>query len=261
MIGAIIGDIAGSRFEFNRTNRIDFELFTPQCDFTDDTICTVAIADAIMNRNNDFRGALLYWCNKYAKPMGGFGGRFLQWLSNPVPYNSMGNGAAMRVSPCAWLYDDMSDVMNAAKAQSDVSHNHPEGVRGAQCVAQAIFAARTKRHNWDNQQISENVLLMNGYSAKCTISKYRNKFYETMTETIPVAFWSFAGASDYESSIRRAIAIGGDADTLGAITGSIAEAYWGVPRKLYNAAMDYLPDDMKTIVEQFYSHYHGKIIR
>lgn len=260
MIGAIIGDIAGSRFEFNRTNDEQFELFTPECDYTDDTICTVAIADAIMNRNNDFRGSLLYWCNKYAKPMGGFGGRFLQWLSNPVPYNSMGNGAAMRVSPCAWLYDDMNDVLNAAEVQSAVSHNHQEAIRGAKCVAQAIFDARKKRHGWNYEQISENVLLANGYATKCAISKYRNKFYETMPETIPVVFWSFAGAHDYESTIRRAIAVGADADTIAAIAGSIAEAYWGVPRKLYDGAMDYLPDEMKLIVEQFYKHNHGRII-
>ena len=250
MIGAIIGDIAGSRFEFNRTNRIDFELFTPQCDFTDDTICTVAIADAIMNRNNDFRGALLYWCNRYTHPMGGYGGRFLQWLQNPVPYDSMGNGSAMRVSPCAWLHDDMSDVMNAAKAQSEVSHNHPEGIRGAQCVAYAIKINANKAYS--PQENASHALRWFGYDDKIDIEQFRNVFYETMPETIPVAFWAFAGASDYESAIRRAIAIGGDADTLGAITGSIAEAYWGVPREFYDEAMDYLPDDMKTIVEQFY---------
>lgn len=252
MIGAIIGDIAGSRFEFNRTNSIDFELFTPQCDFTDDTICTVAIADAIMNRNNDFRGALLYWCNRYTHPMGGYGGRFLQWLQNPVPYDSMGNGAAMRVSPCAWLYDDYTDVMDAARKQSAVSHDHPEGIRGAQCVADAILCARKGGFLTTPKHIAESTLQRFNYETDCDIEQFRNVFYETMPETIPVAFWAFAGASDYESAIRRAIAIGGDADTLGAITGSIAEAYWGVPRALYDAAMDYLPDDMKTIVEQFY---------
>lgn len=253
MIGAIIGDIAGSRFEFNRTNSIDFELFTPQCDFTDDTICTVAIADAIMNRNNDFRGALLYWCNRYAHPMGGYGGHFPEWLSNPVPYNSMGNGSAMRVSPVAWLNDKLSIVDDAAMLQSAVSHDHPEGIRGAQCVARAIFNARMNWRKWNKEQIAEHTLRAFGYETECKISKYKNKFYETMPETIPVVFWAFAGSSDYESAIRRAIAIGGDADTLGAITGSIAEAYWGVPRALYDAAMDYLPDDMKTIVEQFYN--------
>lgn len=258
MIGAIIGDIAGSRFEFNPTNNEHFELFTPQCDYTDDTICTVAIADAIMNRYNDFRGSLLYWCNKYAKPMGGFGGRFLQWLHNPVPYDSMGNGAAMRVSPCAWLHNDMPDVMNAAKAQSDVSHNHPEGIRGAQCVAYAIKIASNT--SYAPQEIAAHALRWFGYNDDIDIEQYRNKFYETMPETIPVVFWAFAGAHDYESTIRRAIAVGADADTVAAIAGSIAEAYWGVPRKLYNGAMDYLPDEMKMIVEQFYKHNHGKII-
>lgn len=260
MIGAIIGDIAGSRFEFSRTNDEQFELFTPQCDFTDDTICTVAIADAIMNRNNDFRGALLYWCNKYAKPMGGFGGRFLQWLQNPVPYDSMGNGAAMRVSPCAWLHDNMSDVMNAAKAQSEVSHNHPEGIRGAQCVAYAIAFARDNHNVFTPQQIASMSLQHFNYPTTCSISKYKNKFFETMPETLPVAFWAFRSAKNFEHAVRRAVAAGGDADTLGAITGSIAEAYWGVPRSLYFAAMDYLPDDMNSIVEQFYKRINGNII-
>ena len=161
MIGAIIGDIAGSRFEFNRTNRTDFVLFTPQCDFTDDTICTIAIADAIMNRNNDFRGALLYWCNRYTHPMGGYVWRFLQWLQNHVQYDSIGNGAAMRVSPVAWLCNDMSYVMNAAKAQSEVSHNHPEGIRGAQCVAMAILLARNdmvQRWKWSQSQLASLLL-------------------------------------------------------------------------------------------------------
>ncbi len=258
MIGAIIGDIAGSRFEFSRTNDEQFELFTPQCDFTDDTICTVAIADAIMNRNNDFVGSLLYWCNRYPHPMGGYGGRFVQWLQNPVPYESMGNGAAMRVSPCAWLHNEMYDVMNDAKAQSEVSHNHPEGIRGAQCVAYAIKIATNIHHT--PQEIASHALRWFGYPDTCDIEQYKNKFFETMPETIPVAFWAFAGASDYESAIRRAIAVGGDADTLGAITGSIAEAYWGVPRSLYFAAMDYLPDDMNSIVEQFYKRINGNII-
>lgn len=261
MIGAIIGDIAGSRFEFNRTNDRNFELFTPQCDYTDDTICTVAIADAIMNRNNDFRGSLLYWCNKYARPMGGFGGRFLQWLQNPVPYDSMGNGAAMRVSPCAWLHNNTQDVLNAAEAQSAVSHDHPEGIKGAQCVALAILLARNDMlHEWSPAQLASFCMKSYDYAVPVDIEQYRNKFYETMPETIPVVFWAFAGAHDYESTIRRAIAVGADADTVAAIAGSIAEAYWGVPRKLYNGAMDYLPDEMKMIVEQFYKHNHGKII-
>lgn len=260
MIGAIIGDIAGSRFEFNPTNDERFELFTPQCDFTDDTICTVAIADAIMNRNNDFVGSLLYWCNRYPHPMGGYGGRFLQWLSNPVPYDSFGNGSAMRVSPVAWLYDDPDDIKRVAAEQSAVSHDHEEGIRGAVCVAEAIHIARLYQRVHDGKWIVSQALQFNGYQTTCDIKQYKNKFYETMPETIPVAFWAFRESHDFESAIRKAIAVGGDADTLGAITGSIAQAYWGVPRALYDAAMDYLPDDMKSIVEQFNSYTHGQNI-
>ena len=128
MIGAIIGDIVGSRFEFQRTNNADFQLFTNQCDFTDDTICTIAIADAIMNRNNDFVGSLVDWCSRYPHPMGGYGGRFATWINNPIPYNSLGNGSAMRVSSVAWLYDCENDIVRIAGDQSAVSHDHEEAM-------------------------------------------------------------------------------------------------------------------------------------
>lgn len=260
MIGAIIGDIVGSRFEFQRTNNADFQLFTNQCDFTDDTICTIAIADAIMNRNNDFVGSLVDWCSRYPHPMGGYGGRFATWINNPIPYNSLGNGSAMRVSSVAWLYDCENDIVRIAGDQSAVSHDHEEGMRGAQCVAYAIGLARKANDIFNPEQISTNALQRFRYATVCDIERYKNKFYETMPETIPVAFWAFRGAQDFESAIRRAVAIGGDADTLGAITGSIAQAYFGVPTSLYLQAMEYLPDDMITIVEQFNKYTNGQNI-
>lgn len=261
MIGAIIGDIVGSRFEFNRTNDPNFVLFTPQCDFTDDTICTIAIADAIMNRNDNFRDALVYWCSRYNHPMGGYGGRFAQWINNPIPYDSFGNGAAMRVSPVAWLNNNLSMVLDAAWLQSAVSHDHPEGIRGAKAVAYATYMSRMAWYNGKPttmKQIVDDTLRRFEYPPTCDIEWYKNKFFETMPETIDVAFWVLRISSDFESAIRNAIAIGGDADTLGAIVGSIAGAFYGVPRHLYDRALDYLPDDMIAIVEQFNIYTNGQ---
>ena len=140
MLGAIIGDIVGSRFEFNNTNRSDFELFHKDCSFTDDTICTVAIADAIL-RKCSYQESLLRWCRSYPNPMGGYGGRFAQWIhsNNPQPYNSFGNGSAMRVSPVAWAFDNLDDVLAEAEKTASPTHNHPEGIKGAKTVAHAIW--------------------------------------------------------------------------------------------------------------------------
>ena len=138
MIGTIIGDIVGSRFEFHNTNSIDFELFTPECSFTDDTICTVAVADALL-RDEDFGKVIHEWCRRYPCPMGGYGGRFAQWVhsDSPQPYNSFGNGSAMRVSPCGYI-SHLDDALRHAEASASCSHNHPEGIRGAVVVAHAI---------------------------------------------------------------------------------------------------------------------------
>ena len=132
MLGAIVGDIVGSRFEFNNTHRTDFELFTPECGFTDDTVCTVAVADALL-RGVDFGPTLHSWCRRYPYPTGGYGGRFRQWVASddPQPYFSFGNGAGMRVSPCGWIDGPMDDVLEAARQSAACTHNHPEGIKGA----------------------------------------------------------------------------------------------------------------------------------
>ena len=146
MLGAMIGDIAGSKYEFNNTFDYDFEMFGGGCDFTDDTICTVAIADAILN-GRSYQESLLDWCRRYPSPKGAYGGRFAAWIGslNPQPYNSFGNGSAMRVSPVAWLFDDLSQVLEEAEKTALPTHNHPEGIKGAKAVAHAIWYFRKSR--------------------------------------------------------------------------------------------------------------------
>ena len=146
MLGAIIGDIVGSRFEFGPTPEKDFELFTDECSYTDDTICIVAIADAILNERS-YKEALLDWCHRYPEPMGGYGNMFYDWLheTNPQPKNSFGNGAAMRVSPVGWLFSDWEEVIAEAKKSAEISHNHEEGIKGAQCIAEVICWLRHMR--------------------------------------------------------------------------------------------------------------------
>ena len=251
MIGTIIGDIVGSRFEFHNTNRVDFELFTPECSFTDDTICTVAVADALL-RDEDFGKVIHEWCRCYPSPMGGYGGRFAQWVrsDNPQPYDSFGNGSAMRVSPCGYI-SNLDDALKLAEASASCSHNHPEGVRGAVVVAHAIWLLCQGASKEDIQKLVEEDY---GYkTSEVSVSKLRktNRFDETCQGTIPPAFCCFLESSSFEDAIRKAISIGGDSDTIGAIVGGLAEAHYGVPEALKQAALTYLPKEMKTTIKQF----------
>lgn len=251
MIGTIIGDIVGSRFEFHNTNRVDFELFTPECSFTDDTICTVAVADALL-RGEDFGKVIHEWCRRYPSPMGGYGGRFAQWVRSdrPQPYDSFGNGSAMRVSPCGYI-SNLDDALKLAEASASCSHNHPEGVRGAVVVAYAIWLLRQGASKEDIQKLVEEDY---GYKIRgISVSKLRetNRFNETCQGTIPPAFCCFLESSSFEDAIRKAISIGGDSDTIGAIVGGLAEAHYGVPEALKQAVLTYLPKEMKTTIKQF----------
>ena len=250
MLGAIIGDIAGSRFEFNPTNRYHFELFTKECGFTDDTICTVAVADAIMNER-DLSECVHEWCRRYPYPMGGYGGSFARWVhsDNPVPYNSFGNGAAMRVSSVAWFADSREKALELAAKTASITHNHPEGIKGAQTVALAIYDAR---QGMDVKAILDDCVQFSGYNIDLELDDVRNKFDETCQGTVPVALWVIGQSSSFEDAIRRAVSLGADADTLGAIVGSIAEAIWGIPEAIKQAVIPYLTDEMKEVVELFY---------
>lgn len=247
MLGAIIGDIVGSRFEFNNTSEFDFELFTEECDFTDDTICTVAVADAILN-GKTYRDATLEWCRRYPCPMGSYGGSFARWIrsSNPLPYGSFGNGSAMRVSPVGWFFSTREEVMEQAKRSAEITHNHPEGVKGAQAVALAVFMGRggvAKRDIIDEMR-----------TFYPTFDEPRlggNPFNETCQGTLPICLGIIERANNFEEAIRYAIAVGGDSDTIGAIVGAMAEAIWGVPEEIARTALTYLPRDIRRVYDDF----------
>ena len=276
MLGAIIGDIAGSKYEFNNTFDYDFEMFGEGCDFTDDTICTVAIADAILN-GRSYQESLLDWCRRYPSPKGAYGGRLAGWIHSldPQPYNSFGNGSAMRVSPVAWLFDDLSQVLEEAEKTALPTHNHPEGIKGAKAVAHAIWYFRKSRFS-EGSKDSENEETKGLKNEKAKASKDENetiqgfmsiarsyyedfdtrvypkgKFDETCMDAVPLSFYLLSQASSFEDAIRLAISHGGDSDTIGAIVGSIAEARFGIPQEMKEKALSYLPDDMKDIWKQF----------
>lgn len=255
MIGAIIGDIVGSRFEFNNTDKTDFELFAPDCGYTDDTICTVAIADAILNKKT-YKNSLLEWCRKYPTPKGSYGASFARWIhsDNPQPYNSYGNGSAMRVSPVGWLFDSYQKTITQAQLSAIPSHDHINGIFGAECVAALIFKLRTKELS--KTKIKDYV---SGYGYEIqsvTHIRKTNTFNETCHVTIPQAISCFLESTDFENAIRLAVSIGGDSDTIAAITGSIAEAFYGVPEDLEKVALSYLPSDMIAIINQFKTTYN-----
>ena len=276
MLGAMIGDIAGSKYEFNNTFDYDFEMFGEGCDFTDDTICTVAVADAILN-GRSYQESLLDWCRRYPSPKGAYGGRFAGWIRSldPQPYNSFGNGSAMRVSPVAWLFDDLSQVLEEAEKTALPTHNHPEGIKGAQAVAHAIWHFRKSKFSEESKD-SENEETKGLKNENAKASKDENetiqgfmsiarsyyedfdtrvypkgKFDETCMDAVPLSFYLLSQASSFEDAIRLAISHGGDSDTIGAIVGSIAEARFGIPQEMKEKALSYLPDDMKDIWKQF----------
>ena len=276
MLGAMIGDIAGSKYEFNNTFDYDFEMFGEGCDFTDDTICTVAVADAIQN-GRSYQESLLDWCRRYPSPKGAYGGRFAGWIRSldPQPYNSFGNGSAMRVSPVAWLFDDLSQVLEEAEKTALPTHNHPEGIKGAKAVAHAIWYFRKSKFSEESKDSeNEETKGLKNENAKASKDEYetiqgfmsiarsyyedfdtrvypKGKFDETCMDAVPLSFYLLSQASSFEDAIRLAISHGGDSDTIGAIVGSIAEARFGIPQEMKEKALSYLPDDMKDIWKQF----------
>ena len=262
MLGAIIGDIVGSRWEFNPTNDYNFELFSDKNGFTDDTICTVAVADAIL-RDREFGESIHEWCRRYPHPMGGYGGRFAQWVrsDNPQPYNSFGNGAAMRVSPIAWAHLNLGGALPLAEESASCTHNHPEGIKGAQTTVMAIhYGIEAHAHNPQIlreriKRILDECVRFSGYNINIRKEDVENRFDETCQGTVPVALWIIGQSSSFEDAIRRAVSLGADADTLGAIVGSIAEAIWGIPEEMQLKALNYLPNDMKSVVLRFYHRF------
>lgn len=253
MWGAIIGDIVGSRFEFANTFDKDFKLFTKECDFTDDTICTVAIADCLLNNSDFYAYYLRKWCRRYPNPMGCYGYRFAQWLesNNAKPYNSYGNGSAMRVSSIGMLLSTLDQVDLEAMKSAECTHNHSEGIKGAKSVAEAIFVARRARSVQEKKNAVHSIadFYYNGYLEKPYI---RGAFDETCQGTVPVCFKIIQESDGFEDAIRNAISFGGDSDTIGAIVGSIAEVVFGIPDSIKKRAEKYLPIDMLSVVREFY---------
>lgn len=260
MIGAILGDIIGSPYEFDQGNKTkDFPLFSERSQFTDDTVMTLAVARAFMDAGPDaddetIRQHMIRSMRELAKryPRAGYGGRFLWWLtaSDPQPYNSWGNGSAMRVSSAAWLFHDLNSVLRAAKLSAEVTHNHPEGVKGAQTTAAAIFMART---GYSKTEIKQYIAETFGYDLSRTCDEIRPSYHhvESCQETVPEAITAFLEGEDFEDVIRTAVSLGGDCDTLTAIAGSIAEGFYGVPEELEKECMNRLSGDLREIVEQF----------
>lgn len=252
LYGAIIGDIAGSRFEFDRGPWTkDFEMFIKGAsNFTDDTVLTVAIAQALKTAGkNAPTDAIRYWCVESIKywagkyPAAGYGAMFREWLQNPVPYNSFGNGSAMRVSAVGWMYEDLDRVREVARATAEISHNHPEGIKGAEAVATAIWMAVRGFNKFDilTQMVEEF-----DYDLSKTVAGYTidHKHDETCMDSVPRALVAFGESTSFEDAIRNAVSMGGDADTVGAITGSIAEAYYGVPVHLKRKCEEFLMSDI-----------------
>ena len=250
LIGAICGDIIGSCYEFRSTKRIDFELFTYLSRFTDDTICSIAIADALMN-GNDFVGKLKYWCRKY--PKAGYGGKFKWWFrqDSPQPYNSWGNGSAMRVSAIGAFAKSTDETLVLAEQSAVVSHNHPEGVKGAQATALSINLAL---RGFSKEEIKSQIEDKFGYDLNRQYADIqpRYTFDVSCQGSVPEAIIAFLESSDYESAIRMAVAYGGDADTQAAIVGGIAAAYYGmIPDYILKECLSRLPLDIKEIIVKF----------
>lgn len=260
MIGAIIGDIVGSRFEWHNHRSKTFDFFSPDCFFTDDSIMTLAVAKAILVSDGQpqrLPSNTVYWMRKLGQPYpnSGYGGRFYDWMytDSPAPYNSFGNGAAMRVSACGYAGRTLSEVRQLSAAVTGVTHNHPEGLKGAEATAVCIFMAL---HGESMASIRSHVQKYY-YPLSFTLDEIRDsyRFNETCQETVPQAIEAFLESSSFEDAVRGAISIGGDSDTLAAITGSIAEAYYGVPAALRNQALTYLDDRLRNVLDEFEVRY------
>lgn len=265
LMGAILGDIAGSIYEFDPHKSTDINLQDKRMDYTDDTIMTIAVADWILNDKlhtmNGLVERMQQWGRRYPHPMGAYGNMFSQWLrsDNPMPYNSWGNGSAMRVSAVGFAFDTLEETMNVAKKCAEVTHDHPEGIKGAQATAAAIFMARTGS---TKKEIRRFITDTFGYNLdrSCDDIRPTYGFDGSCQGTVPESIIAFLDSKDYEDALRLCISLGGDADTMGAITGAIAGAYYNkMPYALYEFGMEKLPKDIQNVVGLFNSKY-GLII-
>ena len=259
MYGAILGDMIGAPYEFDRGDKTkDFPLFGDRSEFTDDSVMTIAVAEALMDSagkseakiRKTLVSSMRRWGRRY--PDAGYGARFIHWLwaDDPQPYGSYGNGSAMRVSAAGWLYGTLEEARHAARLTAEVTHNHPEGIKGAEATASAIFLARTGH---GKEEIKDYIIREFGYDLSRTCDEIRPAYHhvETCQETVPEAVTAFLEGESFEDVIRTAVSLGGDCDTLTAIAGSIAEAFYGVPAGLKAECVKRLPDDMRQVLERF----------
>ncbi len=269
MYGAIIGDIAGSSYEFSPTKEKDFMMFGPRSRVTDDSVMTVAVAEALLEMGDmngiipggmdakatetlrvAFAKSMKKWGRRY--PDAGYGGRFYRWLKleDYNAYNSFGNGSAMRVSPAGWVADTIEKTRYIAAVSSMATHDHPEGIKGAESVASAIFLARKGATKEEIRKYIEEEF---GYGLGRTTEEIRPgyRFDVTCQGSVPEAIICFLEGEDYEDVIRTAVSLGGDADTQAAIAGSIAEAFYGVPAWMKEEAKDFIPEDMQGVIDEF----------
>lgn len=269
MLGAMIGDISGSSFERRPTKRKDFELFPSKSRVTDDSVMTVAVAETLLDNDpgtydEDLRVAfaesMKVWGRRYIRA--GYGGRFLNWLSEEDlnGYGSFGNGSAMRVSPCGWVADTIDEARRLAILSSMPTHDHPEGIKGAESVASAVFMARMGN---SKNEIKDYIESEFGYdlSRACDEIRPAYKFDVTCQGSVPEAIICFLDGEDYEDAIRNAISLGGDSDTQAAIAGSIAEAFFGIPEWIKEKGKEFIPADMQEIVERFCDTYIRSMFR
>lgn len=261
MLGAIIGDVAGSKYEFRNIKSTGFELLSKGSGFTDDTVCTIANMDWLLHGDKkDPNSATMFlrkWTRKY--PYAGYGGRFFRWIrsENPVPYGSYGNGSAMRISPVGWAAKDLEDLKKLSDTFTGITHNHPLGMKGALTVATCIYMARkgeTKEaiRTYALEQYPD----IRGFDYGELKKTYR--FDETCQGSVPQAIYCFLISSDYEDCLRKTISIGGDCDTTSAMSGAIAEAYYGVPDSLIEKVKTILDPEMVEIVDEFYRVYKNQ---
>ena len=259
MYGAILGDMIGAPYEFDMGDKTkEFPLFIENSKFTDDSVMTIAVAEALMDAagktDEEIRTALVAsmqkWGRKY--PNAGYGGMFRRWLreENPQPYGSWGNGSAMRASAAGWLYKGFDETWKKAKLTAEVTHDHPEGIKGAMCVAAVIWMARNGK---SKKEIRETVEEVFGYDLSRTCDEIRPEYrhVESCQETVPEAITAFLEGEDFEDVIRTAVSLGGDCDTLTCIAGSLAEAFYGVPEELKKECRKRLPADMLEVLDRF----------
>ena len=267
MYGAILGDIIGSPFEFDRGDKTkEFDLFTKGCDFTDDSVMTIAVGEALLAVGpeatvKEIEEAVVTnmqdWGKRY--PYAGYGGRFRYWLRerNPKPYGSYGNGSAMRVSAVGWLYDSLERTREVARATANVTHNHPEGIKGAEATASAIYMARNES---SKEEIKEYIEREFHYNLDRTLDEIRPGYHmdETCQRTVPEAIIAFLESKDFEDAIRNAVSLGGVIDTLGVITGSIVEAFYGISDVLIAECRSRIDEGLMTDILDEFDHILGR---